>query len=281
MEKVMSKLTMKLALLAAILPLHIGNPSVAQNVETPVAEEKVSDDAKQLDDFLTKLALESMPVRYVEDKDWGKQSERWDGVKIRFENGKLRTKRRKKKVNHGTWDRYEVSLIDPENSFSVKLDNFKETGKDRVTFDVAITAKVDVEARQSKWIKGLQLYSVSANGSADIRLVLSVSLGSSMDFAKLPPDLIFDPKIEEADIQLSNFRIDRVSKAGGEFAQQITRLVKKKIDQKVAKKEEKLVDKLNAKIEKNRERFTLSVHDAMKSKWATAAQKLVDKTSEE
>ena len=262
------------------LLVSLGSALQAQTNTEPAQEEQTtsdSDDAKQLDDLLTKLALESMPVRHVENKNWGQQSERWDGIKVSFQNGKLHTKRRKKKVNHGTWERYEISLVDPAESFSVKLDNFQELAKDEVSFEVAVSADVDVLARQSKWVKGVQLYSISANGSASVQLVLSINLGSSMDVSKFPPDLIFDPQVAEADIELSNFRIDRVSKAGGEFTQQLTRLVRGKIDQQIARKEEKLVEKLNAKLEKNKDRFTLSVHDAVKSKWARAADKLLNK----
>ena len=262
------------------LLVSLGSALQAQTNTEPAQEEQTtsdSDDAKQLDDLLTKLALESMPVRHVENKNWGQQSERWDGIKVSFQNGKLHTKRRKKKVNHGTWERYEISLVDPAESFSVKLDNFQELAKDEVSFEVAVSADVDVLARQSKWVKGVQLYSISANGSASVQLVLSINLGSSMDVSKFPPDLIFDPQVAEADIELSNFRIDRISKAGGEFTQQLTRLVRGKIDQQIARKEEKLVEKLNAKLEKNKDRFTLSVHDAVKSKWARAADKLLNK----
>lgn len=282
----MSRLTFKATLIAAML-IVLSNSIVAaqqQSKNAPASTQSAEisdDDTKQLDEFLTQLALDSMPVRYVEDKDWGKQSERWDGVKVSFKNGRLRTKRRKKLVNHGTWDRYEVSLVDPENSFSVQMNNFKETDTDRVTFDVIITAKVDVMARQAKWVKGMQLYSISADGSADVQLAISASLGSRMDVSKFPPDITFDPRIEDAKIKLANFRIDRVSKAGGEFAQQVTRIVKSKLDEKIASKEDKLVDKLNAKIEKSRDRLTLSAHDALKSKWAQAAQKLTGKTEED
>ena len=290
-RQAMSKLKFKATLIAAALLVLFAIPVVGQQVETQpadrdsVQQQKIDakqeiDDAKKLDDFLTQLALDSMPVRYVEDKDWGKQKERWDGIKVSFKNGRLHTKRRKKMVNHGTWDRYEVSLVDPENSFSVQLNNFEETDSDRVTFDVIITAKVNVVARQAKWVKGVQLYSISADGSAAVKLAISASLGSRLDVAKFPPDLIFDPRIEDAKIELEDFRIDRVSKAGGEFAQQVTRIVKSKLDKKVAPKEEKLVKKLNAKIEKNRDRLTLSANDAVKSKWAAAAQKLTDKEEE-
>lgn len=287
----MSKLKFKATLIAAALLVLFAIPVVGQQVEPQpadrdsVQQQKIDakqeiNDAKKLDDFLTQLALDSMPVRYVEDKDWGKQKERWDGIKVSFKNGRLHTKRRKKMVNHGTWDRYEVSLVDPENSFSVQLNNFEETDSDRVTFDVIITAKVNVVARQAKWVKGVQLYSISADGSAAVKLAISASLGSRLDVAKFPPDLIFDPRIEDAKIELEDFRIDHVSKAGGEFAQQVTRIVKSKLDKKVAAKEEKLVKKLNAKIEKNRDRLTLSANDAVKSKWAAAAQKLTDKEEE-
>ena len=273
---------MKTILTITLLGLlfSLGSALQAQTNTEPAQEEQTtsdSDDAKQLDDLLTKLALESMPVRHVENKNWGQQSERWDGIKVSFQNGKLHTKRRKKKVNHGTWERYEISLVDPAESFSVELDNFQELAKDEVSFEVAVSADVDVLARQSKWVKGVQLYSISANGSASVQLVLSINLGSSMDVSKFPPDLIFDPQVAEADIELSNFRIDRISKAGGEFTQQLTRLVRGKIDQQIARKEEKLVEKLNAKLEKNKDRFTLSVHDAVKSKWARAADKLLNK----
>lgn len=249
---------------------------VGASDQDAVNAEKENSEAKELDEFLTRLALDSMPVRYVEDKDWGKQSERWDGLKVSFKNGRIRTKRRKKMVNHGTWDRYEVSLVDPENRFSVQLNNFQESESNRSTFDVVITAKVNVTARQAKWVKGVQLYSISADGSADVQLAISASLGSKMDVSKFPPDIIFDPRIEKAKIELANFRIDRVSKAGGEFAQQVTRIVKSKLDKKIASKEDKLVEKLNAKIDKNRDRLTLSAHDALRSKWATAAQKLTE-----
>ncbi|QEG24268.1 hypothetical protein [Mariniblastus fucicola] len=271
----------KLSLTFVAVVLLVSSVAVAQDPTGDASTSTHNDDAEQLDEFLTKLALESMPVRYVEDKDWGKQSERWDGVKVSFRDGRLRTKRRKKKVNHGTWDRYEVALVDPDNWFSVQLDNFLETGEERVSFDIVVTAKVSVVARQAKWVKGVQLYSISANGSADVQLTVAVSLGSSMDLSKFPPDLIFDPRVDDATIVLENFRIDRVSKAGGEFAQQVTRIVKKKLDEKLDQKEDKLVQKLNAKIDKSRDRFTLSVHEAMKSKWATAAQKLVDTKAEQ
>jgi len=100
-------------LLTSCFSLQAQTPAKSPEPVEPASEsaaEPLLDEGKELDEFLTKLALDSMPVHYVEDKDWGMQADRWDGIKVRFENGRLRTKRRKKKVNHGTWERYGVSL---------------------------------------------------------------------------------------------------------------------------------------------------------------------------
>ena len=88
-----------------------------------------------------------------------------------------------------------------------------------------------------------------------------------MDISRFPPDLIFAPTVTDADIIVDEFRLDRISKAGGEFAQQATRGARKILDKKVKEKETKLVEKLNEKLEKNKDDLRISVADAIESKW--------------
>lgn len=133
---------------------------------------------------------------------------------------------------------------------------------------VGLSARVQIHARQSKWVKGLQLYSLSVDGKADVVVAVNIRLATELVPTKFPPDLILKPKAESADLQIRNFRIDRVSKAGGEFAQQLTRAVKSQLEEKVTKYEGKIVKKLNKSFEKKKDHLTLSLHDAMQSKWA-------------
>lgn len=258
-----------IACFAFLISVLLGSPVLLAMQTTVTAQEQSAPtEVEQLDQFLTDLALENMPLEYTDEKDWGQQDERWDGVRVYLKDGKIRTKRRKKTVNHGTWKRYSASLLDPDEQFSVQLDNFKEVGDRSTAFDVIVSARIKIEGRQAKWVKGVQLYSISADGKADLRLTVSVELKSTLDITKFPPDLILEPSISEADIELIDFQIDRVSKAGGEFAQQLTKAVRKTVDKKIAASEQKLVTKMNAKIEANRDRLTLSAQEAMKSKWA-------------
>ena len=230
--------------------------------------EPSAEDTQHLNEFLTSLALEHMPHEFADDKDWGRQDERWDGVDIRRDGLKLRTHRKKKKVNHGTWQKYSASLIDPEHQFRIRIENATVLDDGSSKFDIACRARLKLDGRQSKWLKGVQLYSVGVDGHATVRLTTSVRLKTTLDFSHFPPDVIINPLITDAQIDIEDFRLDHVGKAGGEIAQQISRRVRKKLEQKAAEKEVNLVAKLNKKIDDNREKLRLSMHDSLVKQWS-------------
>ena len=241
-------------------------PSQQQDQAVPI------DAGVRLDQLLTNLVLENLPHDYVDEKKWGRQSERWDGVDVKFKDGKIRTHRRKKMVNHGTWKRYTASLMNPTEEFSVRVTNMRQRPDASMAFDVECSAHVKLHGRQSKWIKGVQLYSLSADGHAKLNLSVSMQLETHLDITKFPPDLIFAPKATAANIEVKELRIDRISKAGGEFAQQVTKGVRSSLDEKIAKKEKKLVEKINKKLREEKKSLRLSISEAAKSKWAGAAK---------
>ena len=236
------------------------------------AQPTSADAGSELDGLITKLVLDNIPHDFEETKDWGGQDERWNGLRIRREGFKIETKRRKKMVNHGTWKKYSARLINPDEEFSVAVKNMRETDDEKVAFDVHFSAHLKIDGRQSKWVKGVQLYSLSAEGHAKIRMIIGVELGVTMDIKNFPPDLVFVPVAKEANMVVDDFRIDRVSKAGGEIAQQISRGVRKSLDEKLAEKEDKLVEKLNKELKKNQAKLRLSIAEAIKSKWTKSAQ---------
>ncbi len=228
---------------------------------------KSNDAGDQIDDVLTRIILDNLPKQYEVTKDWGGQAERWDGIKLRREGWKIETSRRKKIVNHGTWKKYSASLRNPEQEFTVQIKNIHETDSGKLAFEFHLAAHLDIEGRQAEWVKGVQLYSVNAVGHARIRLLLSIEMDVKMGLSHFPPDLILIPQATEAKLMIDEFRIDRISKVGGEIAQQVSNGVRSKLDEKVAEKESKLVEKINRQLDKKKDDFRLSITDAMKSKW--------------
>lgn len=240
--------------------------------------DSVQDSAKlagDLDQLITKLVLDSMPHTFTDKKKWGKQAERFDGFKREREGLKLKVSRRKKMVNHGNWQKYSVSLRDPEQKFAIKVTDMRELPENVIGFNIDFIADLNVAGRQSKWVKGVQLYSLSANGHAQVRLRLAVELEVKVDPKTFPPDLLFVPKVTSADVNLEEFRIDRVGKAGGEFSQQLSRHIRPLLDEKIEAKEQGLVDKINKKIVAKQDRLRLPVSEAINSKWAKLSKEFL------
>lgn len=227
------------------------------------------DVSPELNKVFTNIILEHLPHQYVQDKKWGSQSKRWAGVKFRRDqdDGKLETKRRFKMVNHGTWQKYSAELVDPNHQFSVELSKVSRSKNGATKFEVGFDADLKLDARQAKWVKGVQLYSVGAEGNATVRLSVSCEMDVALDLSQFPPDVVLSPEITKAKIDVKEFKLHRVGKAGGEFAQQISRLARKELDSKISEKEKKLVKKLNDKIDQNRGKLRLSVADAVRMKW--------------
>lgn len=248
-------------------------------ISSPPQVEKPSNASEDFNQLITQLVLDSIPHTFTEDKDWGLQKERFDGFRRSPTGFRINVEKRKKFVNHGTWKRYDVSLRNPKADFSVSINNMQELADDKISFDVDVGAHLNVGGRQSKWVKGIQLYSLSAHGHAKVKLHLAVEVETKADTKSFPPDLVFVPKIKSANIVLEEFRIDRVGKAGGEFAQQASKRLRPLLEEKIAAKEKGLVEKLNAKIAKKQDRLRLPISGVMDSKWSATVKAFLSKNT--
>ena len=228
-----------------------------------------------LDRLITKLVLESIPHTFTDTKKWGQQAERFDGFKRKRDGLKLKVSKRKKMVNHGDWKKYSVSLRNAEEKFAIAVKDLRELPNNSVGFNVEFVADLNVSGRQAKWVKGVQLYSLSANGHAQVRLRLAVELEVKTDRKTFPPDLLFVPKVTSANVHLDEFRIDRVGKAGGEFAQQLSRHVRPLLDEKIEEKEQGLVDKINKKLADKQDRLRVPISKAVDSKWGKLSERFL------
>ncbi|MDB4766996.1 hypothetical protein OAG71_04845, partial [bacterium] len=153
--------------------------------------------------------------------------------------------------------------------------NMREAEDGKMAFDIHVSANLKIDGRQAKWVRGVQLFNVSVDGKSKVNLVATIELRTLMDVTKFPPDLVFRPEAKSVDITLSEFRIDRISKVGGEVAQQVTRIAQRSIEQRMEKEEAKAVTKLNKEFEDNADKLKLSLQEAMSTKWSEAAKKFM------
>ncbi len=219
--------------------------------------------------WLATLALHKAPRTYDGDKDWGKEKRLWAGVKIRRDGWKLKTHRRFREVNHGRWIRYQVTLPSPEaqhapvaNVHSVKRTIDPLSGETRWQIESSITAPMNFTAQIQRWNLGAKVFSLTIRGDLRVRLESTASIAFVTDYSEVPPGLVVDPRFQKARIVLEHFEVDRVSKIGGDVAEEWGELMEDVIGNRFLRKQnDKLVAKLNKAVDKERDALKLSMSD--------------------
>ena len=238
----------------------LGTPTIAPPQRLAVSDE--------LQAWLTQFVLKNMPHEYEDKKQWGKTSSVWDGLKVSSDGLQIKTKRRRKEVNDGTWKMYRAELLNPAQEFHVRLENLHDAGRQRAGFDLVVTARVHAFGRMTQYLKGVQLVSLSANADATIELRMSCQLGLRLDTRKLPPDVLLAPEVVAADVRLLRFHLQDVSDVGGTIAKELGYGVREMLEDKIAAERRRLPEKINRQIDKNRDKLRISLVDLSKSQWS-------------
>jgi len=234
-------------------------PRPAEGSTIPISE--------SLQQYITHLVLEEVPPVYENTKKWGGTKRVMTGLDWEQDGLKIETRRRWKDVNHGTWSRYKLKLIDPENTFEVRLENLRDLGDNTAGFDLIGVAKLACWGRMSQWKRGVQLISLSADADAKVRLVASVELKMAVDPKTFPPDIILSPKVTSADLQLQQFELQRLGLADGPVVEQVGELVEEGLQDYLAENRVKLAEKMNKQIDKKREKLRIPLSKLTTSKW--------------
>jgi hypothetical protein len=217
--------------------------------------------------LLTTLVVDNLPGDYEDTKKWGQTRKRWDGLHIRIDGLKVDTKRRWKTVNHGTWQRYRVTLVDPEEHLRVRVVHLHRVGPGKIGFDLLLDARLNVWGRLQEWNNGLRLFSLSGEAQADVELQLGVELATTIDPTRFPPDVLLQPKVDSARIDVRSFRLKRISKADGPLVRELGDSLENVVRKKLAEKNVKLAAKINRQIDKKKDDLRLSLHDLVQHKW--------------
>lgn len=199
---------------------------------------------------------QTLPATYHGDKDWGKTTRLYAGVKVTKHDGHLSTKRRWTEVSHGRWIQYHIDLQDPSAPDRLNIRITKaEIGPDqRIHFEAQIDTRVDYRIEQERWNFGTRLFSVSVRGDAALRMIVAGDVGFAFDLTRIPPDVIADPNIRSTQLQLVSLKVDRISKIGGEVAEAVGDVAERIIrDEYLPKQQAKITERLNRQIDRRRD----------------------------
>jgi hypothetical protein len=239
---------------------YAGVTAYAQ-MDPPIPEQPIAKPAEflQLHDALEELIKASIPAEHANDRHWNQTTQVYAGVRLRRDDGgKLETQRRWKEVNHGSWYRSRIRLIDPHERLQIVAQPFVLDEAHRYKFDMAVLSDIAIWGQWAQWNYGVQLVSLSLDGDATVRVQVKGTVGFRLAGEGTIPDVIVDPHVDSVDIALHRFRIHHVSDVGGEVSQQLSKTMRKAIEEELAGAQQaRIVEKLNTAIEKKRDRLRI------------------------
>lgn len=201
---------------------------------------------------LAEIVREAIPPTYERDKDWGRQKRITTGLRI----DKLDISRRKKEVDHGTWKRYHIELVDPEENLQVRVENLRSLGPGKAALTIVVDGKFKGWAQARVYNRGVHVITLTTEGMT----TLTVRADFEMSITATPADFFagiqLSPVATSAHVDIRDFELNRVGELHGSLARELgsglKRVIQKELDGP------KLVTKLNRAIDKKRDRLKVS-----------------------
>jgi hypothetical protein len=243
------------------------NHSRGLDTPTPAITTKAFTPSPQFQEWITNLVREQLPHDYEKRKNWGHTAKTIDGISVRIEKGQLKTHRKYKQANDGTWQHYRVKLKDRREQFEIAIANIRRLPEGKVGMEVTAVTNLEVFGRQSVWQHGVQLYSLSAEADARVRLWARVEVATHLDITRFPPDVFFDPEVTAAKFEIPDFRMRRIGELHGPLVRSLSHATREALEEKLAEDNEKLVAKLNRAIDKQERKLKLSPAEMIQNKW--------------
>jgi hypothetical protein len=258
---------MVLAIACNVVLRALDDPAPDSRLPTASATPKVFTPSPEFQEWITELVRQQLPDDYEKRKNWGHTAKTFDGISVRIENGQLKTHRKYKQANDGTWQHYRVKLKDPKEKFEVAISNIRRMPEGKVGLDVTAVASLEVFGRQSVWQHGVQLYSLSAEADARVQLWARVEVATHLDITRFPPDVLFEPEVTAARLEIPDFRMRRIGELHGPLVRSLSHTTREVLEEKLAEDNEKLVAKLNRAIDKQEKKLKLSPAEMIQNKW--------------
>jgi hypothetical protein len=232
---------------------HSGSQRQWQLAELPPA----------MQSLLTELLIDHLPHQYQDDRHWGKKKRVIDGWELERDGLKIETRRRWKEVNHGTWRRYRIRLVDPANTVRLRVHDLAEVAPGTLGFRAEVRSPIRGTARLSRWRWGVQVISVSAEAEARVRMRLAGELSTRLDPVHIPPDIVLIPRVTGLDIDVTDLRLHRISKLDGPLVDELGDGLEQLLEHTWEQQQERSLDRINRRFADQPQGLRFSLHDVL------------------
>lgn len=210
-------------------------------------------------EFVRGIVLFLLPQSFEDTDDWGAETRIQSGLNVELDRGLLRTNRRWKSVNHGSWKQAAGQLIEPEKHFQLQVARIPGDDPSVTEYQITANARLLVSGRQQQWSYGVMLWSVSAEADLEISLAATVALKQEVVQTEGVTKLRLVPTVASAGAKVERYRLRRISHATGPAVREFGSWFESLIDRRVKNESQQLPAKINRKLGKHPERLEIPV----------------------
>jgi hypothetical protein len=221
-------------------------------------------------EFMESLVRDALPVEYENHKQWKKTKEVFAGWRLSRGGSGPRLNTQRRTVRHGSWKAYRIRLIDPENNLHFAVRSPRPAADGGLRIDIEAIADLEVIGRFAEWRYDVQLFTINAQALATVKFGATCDIKLSLDPRHVPPDVVVQPVVRDAKVEVLEFELERVSELNGALAHELGQTLEPMLNDVLEEKRDRIVERLNRQLTKKQDKLRLSLHDAAKSMWREA-----------
>lgn len=214
-------------------------------------------DNPTLAELVKHIIVEKVPLQIEDRKGWGDQVHILSGLHVAGKGLKLRLEKKKKAVNHGLWQHYQISVVDPKNDLVIRFPRWEYQKGKGIDFRMELDARLRGYADFKQYSNGLHIFSAATEGDIDLKVSLDGVIAVNIVPGGWTADVHVTPKVHDMTLEIPNIDIERFGKIKGKLARETGDSFRKMIEKRLQEEEPELVDKINREIAKQWEGGTL------------------------
>ena len=111
-------------------------------------------DLDSFQELIRQVVLEELKPEYTSQHDWGQQRQVTEGVKLHGKSFAPRLEKTKKSKNDGLWQRFVVTLVQPDQNLHTRLERVTQTPDGRVSATLLVEARLSGKGQFERWERG-------------------------------------------------------------------------------------------------------------------------------
>ena len=165
--------------------------------------------------MIQQIVADSLPRQFVDDRGWGKTAKVVNGLKIEHDGDGIKIRKHTHEVNDGLWKQYKAELVDPQKELLIRVQNVRAMKPNLTSLQLFLAAKLHGQARLEQWKDGVKLLTLTTDADCKIEALIDMDVHVSVQPGALLGEVLVEPKVTGANLDLIDFQLQKISKLQG------------------------------------------------------------------